>query len=122
MLVPCWLSKANWAVARPVHQRSRRRTWKHRGGNQPYVHDRARVSGRAIARLSFRFLSLGKSKSSSAAWTRRLFLWRGPFSDRMGGSLSDLIPEQARWIAFKIKSERRRAIALLEDSNEDSRA
>jgi tRNA threonylcarbamoyladenosine biosynthesis protein TsaE len=34
----------------------------------------------------------------------------------------DLVPEQARWISFKIKSERRRAIALLEDSNEDSRA
>jgi tRNA threonylcarbamoyladenosine biosynthesis protein TsaE len=34
----------------------------------------------------------------------------------------DLVPEQARWISFKIKSERRRAIAPLEDSNEDSRA
>ena len=34
----------------------------------------------------------------------------------------DLVPVQARWISFKIKSERRRAIALLEDSNEDSRA
>ena len=34
----------------------------------------------------------------------------------------DLVPEQARWISFKIKSERRRAIALPKDSNEDSRA
>ena len=33
----------------------------------------------------------------------------------------ELVPEQARWISFKIKSECQRAIALLEDSNEDSR-
>ena len=34
----------------------------------------------------------------------------------------ELVPEQARWISFEIKSERRRAIAVLEDSNESSRA
>ncbi len=33
----------------------------------------------------------------------------------------ELVPEQARWISFKIQSECQRAIALLEDSNEDSR-
>lgn len=33
----------------------------------------------------------------------------------------ELVPEQARWISFKIKSECQRAIALLEHSNEDSR-
>jgi tRNA threonylcarbamoyladenosine biosynthesis protein TsaE len=33
----------------------------------------------------------------------------------------ELVPEQTRWISFKIKSECQRAIALLEHSNEDSR-
>ena len=33
----------------------------------------------------------------------------------------ELVPEQARWISFKMQSECQRAIALLEDSNEDSR-
>jgi tRNA threonylcarbamoyladenosine biosynthesis protein TsaE len=33
----------------------------------------------------------------------------------------ELVPEQARWISFKIKSECQRAITLLEHSNEDSR-
>jgi tRNA threonylcarbamoyladenosine biosynthesis protein TsaE len=34
----------------------------------------------------------------------------------------DLIPEQAHWISFKIKSATQRAITLLQESNEDSRA
>ena len=35
---------------------------------------------------------------------------------------SDLIPEQARWISFEIKSERQRIITLLHHSHENSRA
>jgi len=40
------------------------------------------------------------------------------WADRFPG----LVPEQARWISFKIKSECQRAIALLEHSNENSRS
>src|SRR6266581_1965750 len=38
------------------------------------------------------------------------------WADRFPG----LVPEQARWISFEIKSECQRAIALLEHSNENS--
>jgi tRNA threonylcarbamoyladenosine biosynthesis protein TsaE len=34
----------------------------------------------------------------------------------------DLIPEQARWISFEIKSERQRVITLLDHGHENSRA
>ena len=34
----------------------------------------------------------------------------------------DLIPEQARWISFEIKSERQRIITLLHHDHENSRA
>jgi tRNA threonylcarbamoyladenosine biosynthesis protein TsaE len=34
----------------------------------------------------------------------------------------DLIPEQARWISFEIKSERQRTITLFHHGHENSRA
>jgi tRNA threonylcarbamoyladenosine biosynthesis protein TsaE len=34
----------------------------------------------------------------------------------------DLVPEQARWISFEMKSERQRIITLLIDGDENSRA
>ena len=34
----------------------------------------------------------------------------------------ELIPEQARWISFEIKSERQRIITLLDQGHENSRA
>jgi tRNA threonylcarbamoyladenosine biosynthesis protein TsaE len=80
----------------------------YQGGRLPVYHfDFFRLENReAAARLGLDDYFFGEGLS--------VIEWADRFAD--------LVPEQARWISFKIKSERRRAIALLEDSNEDSRA
>ncbi len=70
----------------------------------------------------FDFFRLENLKAAARLGLDDYFFGEGLSVIEWADRFPDLIPEQARWISFKIKSERRRAIALLEDSNEDSRA
>jgi tRNA threonylcarbamoyladenosine biosynthesis protein TsaE len=79
----------------------------YQGGRLPVYHfDFFRLENReAVARLGLDDYFFGDGLS--------VIEWADRFPE--------LVPEQARWISFKIKSECQRAIALLEHSNEDSR-
>ena len=78
--------------------------------------------GGRLAVYHFDFFRLENREAAARLGLDDYFFDEGLSVIEWADRFPDLVPEQARWISFKIKSERRRAIALLEDSNEDSRA
>jgi tRNA threonylcarbamoyladenosine biosynthesis protein TsaE len=78
--------------------------------------------GGRLAVYHFDFFRLENREAAARLGLDDYFFDEGLSVIEWADRFPDLVPEQARWISFKIKSERRRAIALLENSNEDSRA
>jgi len=78
--------------------------------------------GGRLAVYHFDFFRLENREAAARLGLDDYFFGEGISVIEWADRFPDLVPEQARWISFKIKSEHRRAIALLEDSNEDSRA
>jgi tRNA threonylcarbamoyladenosine biosynthesis protein TsaE len=70
----------------------------------------------------FDFFRLENRESAVRLGMEDYFFSNGVSVIEWADRFPDLIPEQARWISFEIKSERQRIITLLDHYHEDSRA
>jgi len=70
----------------------------------------------------FDFFRLGDRQSVARLGLDDYFFGDGVSVIEWADRFSDLIPEQARWISFEIKSERQRIITLRHHSHENSSA
>jgi tRNA threonylcarbamoyladenosine biosynthesis protein TsaE len=69
----------------------------------------------------FDFFRLENPQSAARLGLEDYFFSNGVSVIEWADRFEDLIPEQARWISFEIKSERQRIITLLGPHNENSR-
>ena len=70
----------------------------------------------------FDFFRLENRESAERLGVEDYFFSDGVSVIEWADRFQDLIPEQARWICFEIKSERQRIITLLDPRHENSRS
>jgi len=78
--------------------------------------------GGRLSVYHFDFLRLENRESAVRLGLEDYFFSDGVSVIEWADRFPELIPEQARWISFEIKSERQRTITLFHDSHENARA